>query len=164
MRYALDGNYYNREKIRLAIFVILAFLCALATFFFVSFFISNASTINKYSFVYPSSNALINIPQNPGIEVGPATKGLIEKIKQNGLEAMAVKSITRRSFSVQGALITLGGDNISVFEYQDSATPLKEASNFQKRKDAHLYVSGNLIVYYYGQKSNVIASLDNIIP
>lgn len=106
------------------------------------------------------------------IAVGPATQKLIVNITALGLEPVALKSINRNFFTVPGTLVTLKGDNITIFEYPDNATAVVELSALQQseivkyrswKRLVHIYISENVIVFYAGARPDIISSLENIL-
>ncbi len=163
MRYAIIGEYYGRERYRFILAVLLSVLGAGASIFFITFFVSSAASLDKYSYIYPTNNSITHISQqNLGIILSPNLKQLLKKINEGGYNSEAVSINLRRQFSVSGTLVTLGGDNITVFEYASNDLASKEAGDFVLRKNTHLYVVGSLVLYYFGQRSDIIETLGSI--
>ena len=103
--------------------------------------------------------------------VGPLTQGFVANLRSAGLSASIISSVHRSFFAEEGRLVALGGDNVQVFEYTDTALALSDVSNFEKsantrqgawKKNAHLYSSDKLLLLYTGQRQSIIESLEAI--
>lgn len=168
MNYIKIENY-SRSHYR----SILAFgLTAAAVLTSLLFF--KTSTSLNYSFGTSSQNvgnASESFQNIPKVKVGPKTNALILDLENIGLDPISVSNITRDFFSAEGKMITLDGDNIQVFEYADSLAATGELFLFQKsaqtrrgswKKNVHLYANVNLIIFYMGERKNIIDSLNSI--
>ena len=102
---------------------------------------------------------------------GPEVLALAASLKDNGLAPVILGKVTRSpDLSVGGYTIALRGDNIQAFEYPDHATALAEASNMAQsfinnyhsllwKKQAHIYVSDKVVIFYMGNQPDIINSL-----
>src|ERR1035437_4850634 len=90
------------------------------------------------------------------IVVGPATGYFMQQLKNRSFTPVVVGKITRLPLTVDGALITLNGDNIQVFEYPDHAAALKNATSFARiyaasshrsalKESLHVYANDTLV-------------------
>lgn len=107
------------------------------------------------------------VEQSGPIILGPATLHLMEQLRTEGLDPMAIKEIIHTPLTVTGALVTLGGDNIQVFEYPDHTTAVTEASALTERyasrdrskawkKNMHVYVEDTLVIFYMGNRESIV--------
>ncbi len=105
------------------------------------------------------------------IPLGSGASAFVATLEQEGFTALSWRKITNPEFSVPGAIITLGSDTISVFEYDSEQKASQEASalavNYNKNiaqntwaEQTHLYTKGNLIIYYFGMKQSVTTALN----
>jgi hypothetical protein len=102
---------------------------------------------------------------------GSATEQFIDDLENAGFKPIINQNIKRIPFSVKGALISLNGDNLEVFEYPDHNTALNYGTMFvQKYKRGitlnrwkniiHLYIRDKIIIFYMGTEKNVLTALD----
>ena len=164
MKYAKIENY-NKDNFKLNIAFVLIAIFTMISFFYFFKFVFDMSPFQIFS-VYASG---IN---NSKIVVGQATKNIIGKIKITGFNPVVVANVKRNFFSSPGQIMTLGGDNIEVFEYSDNGTALADISLFKKssetrigswKKNINLYESENLIVFYMGQNNKIINLLNDVL-
>lgn len=133
--------------------------------------------INMWFFSDTSSYALAIAALAPATDLdiakpGLATEQFMSELKSGGLKPIPNQEMVKRSpFSVGGTLIGLGGDNIQIFEYSDHGTALKEAAIFtekytkstaknQWKNRMHLYVRGNIIIFYMGANDSILTTLN----
>lgn len=107
------------------------------------------------------------------VAVGTDTALLMTALGKEGFTPLALEKINNEKFSVPGTMITLGTDNISVFEYGDQEMALGQASLLAKKdndsltknawsEQAHIYTKGTLIIYYLGTQSLVAQTLTHL--
>lgn len=94
----------------------------------------------------------------------PAVLLLIEKLANTGANPVFVSGtkIDRPPFSAQGIVLTLHGDNVQVFEYENQLVARVEGGKFlDHREKSHLYIDGPLVVLYTGSRAKVITALND---
>ncbi len=84
---------------------------------------------------------------NSKIVVGQGTKDILGKIKITGFNPIVVSNVKRDFFSAQGQIVTLGGDNIQVFEYSDNGTALADVSLFQNSSETRIGAWKKILIY-----------------
>lgn len=116
----------------------------------------------------------ISVAMNNENKIGSATSQFIKRLSNSDMVPRAVKNITHKTLTVKGNLITLGNDNIQIFEYGDASSAQLEAAALSKRymsssrslawkKDMHIYVDSTLVIFYMGNRENVLDSLNHIV-
>jgi len=104
------------------------------------------------------------------IPVGANTASLASFMDQQGFSALPWRKVHKAKLSMEGTLITLGNDSISVFEYPNADEASAEASVLVKKYNStlskntwaeqiHLYTKGTLVIYYLGTKQPVADAL-----
>ena len=108
--------------------------------------------------------------------VGPATNSLIDQLKMGGLSVTNVQLFKKSPFSGSGHMAVINGsnvgDNIQIFEYPDHDSAMKDASPLAARymnssrssawkQNMHLYVNSTLAIFYMGNQTDIVNSLDN---
>lgn len=170
MIYAKIG-IHNNAKLRFILGFSLGVAWVLVTFLSMYKVIS----FQNFSVVHSSNNLsssnVVYAANVPKMIVGPNTEDIIKKITATGLNPIVVGPIMRGTFSVEGKIVTLGGDNINIYEYANSNIASDEVVSFQLssetsagswKKEVYLYSKDNIIVFYMGEKKNIINSLNTI--
>ncbi len=115
---------------------------------------------------FSSTNTLLH-----EVNVGPATESFIKELKTNSLKPVPTTLVNRKHLTVVGTTISLGGDNIQVFEYEDSKTARSEAGVLIKEyeysmkestlpeKSVHIYAKDKLLVFYMGSNQAIMESI-----
>lgn len=103
-------------------------------------------------------------------KVGAATQELVGSLTKSGFDLTLGNKTTRKLFSVPGQTIALHGDAVQVFEYQNEAAALRDATAVAEKftkatyksewKDAvHIYVKGPLVIFYLGESRSIASAL-----
>ncbi len=159
--YALS---FKRERIVFFIMVCL----------FVAEIILALLLINRWFFsdtsTYAQAVAMIAAPIHT--EVGKSTTNFVNELsKIGGLYPSVGQKISHTPLSVTGVLVSVNKDNIQVFEYPDNASALAEEKNLEQKyiqskkqtswdEFKHVYVWGNLVIYYMGNNKNILTALN----
>jgi hypothetical protein len=157
---ALKIDHLNKERMIYSLAITMGVMWGLATLFFIGASVikpvraaSSAPQVKKVSsYVYTG----------PTINVSPEISQLMKKFDSAGYETAAISETSSRMFSVKGVLLLVGRDNIKVFEYPDAESAAKEIP--KNTMKAHIYSAGNLIVFYMGEKKDVLTFLEEYFP
>ncbi len=95
---------------------------------------------------------------------------LLATLKKEGFTGAVLGKTNEPKLAVSGNIISLGTDTISVFEYMNQQQASQQAIALANRYNSditqnmwgeqiHVYVNGNLLVYYFGTKTSVISAL-----
>ena len=106
------------------------------------------------------------------VPTGPATESFMQSLRIEGLNPIAIKGITRKPFTSKGSLITIGNDNIQVFEYPDNEPAMNDAAILAQKyasssrsaawkNGMHVYVKNSIAVFYMGKNDEILKSLDS---
>ena len=92
-----------------------------------------------------------------------------------GLRAAPGENVEQPFFSVQGRMITIGGEDVQVFSYPDTASAEAEAGRVSRDGTSvgnttlhwigapHFYKKGELVVLYLGDEKQVLSALDRVL-
>ena len=122
-------------------------------------------------FLNPFHTSFVLATTIPETTYAPAIRSFVEQLQDENHDAVSVRHISRRQFTVKGELVTLHGDNIQIFEYPNHDSAMndvlsllhKYSTSAQPRfwKDRlHLYVKDNLVIFYIGNTKYVLDTLD----
>ncbi len=114
-----------------------------------------------------AANTLAITTHPTDMTLGPVVEQFTKELKNIGFEPNLIMKMKRTSFSAEGVLVGIGDDNIQVFEYPDHDIALENGNTFVKRflvdnslnkwKDVmHVYVKGNLVVFYMGRDKKIL--------
>ena len=120
---------------------------------------------------YNLAAVALSATTHPDTELGLATKKFMDDLKSVGLKPVLIQKIKRAPLSVKGALISLSGDNIQVFEYPDNETASKEMTIFAGKytkstasnlgeNTTHLYIRDKIVIFYMGTEKNILVTLN----
>jgi hypothetical protein len=124
----------------------------------------------------PSSSAKVSEAATdpvsaPSVLSAPSqTEVFLSTLTANGLHPTPLAKVNKKIFSVQGLLVAFGNDNIQIYEYPTNASATADAQKFHWiytsalsrspfRGIVHLYEKENLLVFYMGNKEDVIRAL-----
>lgn len=104
------------------------------------------------------------------VTISTSTKNFLNTLENAGLNPIPISLSTRPPLSVTGTLITLENNNIETFEYATNQKALKDASSLAAAyspintrnpwsASVHIYQKDNLIVFYLGTNSVILAGL-----
>lgn len=100
---------------------------------------------------------------------------LVEALKSQGLNVERAGDVSQPFFSVAGQALTVGGENIQVFQYRTAEAARKEAARVSPDGSSvgtsmmswvstpHFYRKDNLIVLYVGEKEEVLRALQSAL-
>ncbi len=100
---------------------------------------------------------------------------LVDNLRATGATVEPVEGITQPFFSVEGKVITVNGENVQVFEYENAAATDTEAALVSSDGSSvgtsmpfwvappHFYKEGKLIVLYVGDSEAVTEVLDSVL-
>lgn len=119
-------------------------------------------------FMFPQEKYSVTNLAAHEISVGPATERFIKEMKTSTIKPIPAAIVTRAPLTVEGRAISLGGDNIQVFEYDNAKTAREEAGLMVKEyepsmkesilpeKYVHIYAKDNLLIFYMGSNESII--------
>jgi hypothetical protein len=99
----------------------------------------------------------------------------VDNLRAAGATVEPAGEVSQPFFAVQGQVITVNGGDVQVFEYADTATSEAEAALVSPDGSSvgtsmvgwvappHFYQTGQIIVLYVGDKSDIITTLDGIL-
>ncbi len=102
-------------------------------------------------------------------------KDLINRLRVSGEKVGRAGRVSQPFFSVKGQGITIGDEQVQVFEYASGKAAEREAKTVSAAGSSagtsmplwvappHFYKSGRLIVLYVGEQSAVIKALESIL-
>ncbi len=102
--------------------------------------------------------------------VPPVAPQIIADINASILDPKVLDTVKRPSFSVAGNMVMLHGDNVTVFEYKDSAAALSEGNMFAEKNkrvlnstdpwsdQIHLYLKDASLIFYMGHQKDILDS------
>jgi hypothetical protein len=102
-------------------------------------------------------------------------KDLINKLRAWGEKVGRAGKVSQPFFSVKGQIITVGDEQVQVFEYASTKTAEREASGVSGTGSSvgmsmplwiappHFYKNGRLIVLYVGDNSAVLKALERTL-
>ncbi len=108
---------------------------------------------------------------------GPVTDfvSLVDSLRSAGATVEPAGEVSQLFFSVQGQVITVNGEDVQVFEYDDAASADAEAALVSPDGSSvgttmvlwiatpHFYQTGQLIVFYVGDSTAVIDALEEVL-
>lgn len=127
------------------------------------------SNNNSYALV---ANTLITTTRKTDIKLGLETEEFVKKLEGFDFKPKLIQEYIKRTpFSVKGAMISLNGDNIQIFEYPDHDTASKEATIFAQKYTGdktrnkwknitNIYVRDKIVVFYMGRNELILATLN----
>lgn len=159
----LDLSPKNRSILMRIIIGIFLLETVVFLFFFKYVIVSNTGS---YSVAISALADTIHADIKPELE----TEQFIGDLKSVDLGPVMTQKIKRAPFSVIGALISLKGDNIQVFEYPDYETASKEGLMFARgytnntkssfrENTMHLYIKDKIIIFYMGKDKDILTML-----
>jgi hypothetical protein len=124
----------------------------------------------------PSSSAKVSEAATdptgaPSASSAPSqTEVFLSALTASGLHPMPLAKVNKKIFSVQGLLVAFANDNIQIYEYPTNASATADAQKIHWiyanallrspfRGIVHLYEKENLLVFYMGNKEDVIRAL-----
>jgi hypothetical protein len=133
--------------------------------------------------------ALARVAEYPhllAVEIGPEAvlqskpplkdfRQLMRRLRATGEKVRRAGKVEQPFFSVKGQIITVGGEEVQVFEYATTKAAEREAKSVSDTGSSvrsslprwiappHFYKSGRLIVLYVGESSSVIKALGNAL-
>ncbi len=104
------------------------------------------------------------------IPAGSEIPALLTTLQKEGFTAVVSGKTNEPKLAVSGNIIALGTDTISVFEYVNQQEASQQAVALANKyntditqniwgEQIHVYVNGNLLLYYFGTKQPVIQAL-----
>jgi len=113
----------------------------------------------------------------PASHSGPAEDyvGLIDELRANGAKVEPAGDISQPFFSVRGSALSVNGENVQVFEFEDDAAAKTEAETISPDGSSigtsivswvatpHFYQKGRIIVLYVGTIQSVLNALEEIL-
>jgi hypothetical protein len=109
---------------------------------------------------------------------GPETGALTSTLQRQGASVALAEVMSASAhpyFRVQAARFVLNGENLYVFEYENSAATTSEASRIGPDgtsvgttqvswiSDPHFFRSGRLIVLYVGREASILVLLQDVL-
>lgn len=102
-------------------------------------------------------------------------KDLMNKLRAGGERVGRAGKVSQPFLSVKGQIITIGGEQVQIFEYASAKAAKREAERVSGTglsvgtsmplwvAPPHFYKDGRLIVLYVGENSAVIKALESIL-
>ncbi len=102
------------------------------------------------------------------MSLGPVTESFVKELKTEHFSAIPTASVKRLPLSVQGRMISIDGDNIQVFEYDNAEVAQKEAyalvsqyenadkNSASSEKNEHIYLKDKLVIFYLGSDESIM--------
>lgn len=107
-----------------------------------------------------------------GLEPATDYAGLVDSLRDDGATVETAGVVGQPFFSVPGRMIRVNGEDVQVFEYQDSTSAKAEAKLVSSDGGTigttavtwvappHFYQSGRLIVLYVGENDIILGLLE----